>query len=139
MYPSGYSQNLFGTHPLRGYDVCFTLLVPMNQKVLKKLAMETILLILINPSCFCEISVLCVSVITYGQLLHSLLSLLSTVWLSLVPGMYNRRSGTQLDELSQLSKSHCSDNRERRLFKYKPIVYIYIYIYITYIGYDILV
>ena len=113
MCPPGYRHNGFvATHALGHMIYSYTLLVPMNQRVLNKLSKEHNISAKCS-SCFCEIWALCVSWITHGHLYYALCLTCWALFGSLVPAICNRISSAQVHELPQ---SHYGNNREDDLF-----------------------
>ena len=107
MCPPSYRYNGFvGTHALGQMMYGYTLLVPMNQKVLNKLSKEHIISdpwhtecstqkahcfhdCILHLLCFCEIWALCVLWITYDHLIYAPCIACRALFGSLVPAMCN--------------------------------------------------
>ena len=78
---------------------------------------------ILRSTCFCEISALWVSWITYDQLYYALCVVCWELSSSLVPSMYNHISCAQVHEFPH---NHCSENREGTLFLWLHIYYAHL-------------
>ena len=86
--------------------ICLIVLKSRRSKIMKTYIVKTYMLLC--SSCFCKISALCVSWITYDHLYCTPYLAYWALFGSLVPAICNRTSCAQVHELLQ---THCGDNR----------------------------